>query len=520
MRSIDELWRARCLVSDRRSRRGLHHIPPRARWRPLTRRPRVPVRTPVRSPDLTLRRLSVTPRAGDAPSPRARRRASPRMVRRGRLPRGRRCVRGRRRRRVGVRAPRGSSGSPPPASCAPIARTSRTPRCAASPRLAPTNPHPSPSRGHPDELTSRRGGSRPPSAPPGRAPPLLQTERVRDGPARVGRPRAPSPSSTLSSPPPPTASPTPSPRRRLRSPAPDPASSSSTYALPRLIPGDAARTVKLQHNRGGGGCFPLHYDNPGPPSRRALTCILYLNPDWTEGDGGELLLTPFLSGTIRVRPKHDRLAVFLSDRILHRVLPAKAERFCLTVGWTARDERAGGCRASTPGVGDGEPRRGGGALRVTPSQRAVSRAVYPDEYELSLMECMAGAEGCSQMLASHEAHVRAVASNAPLARFVDALPRDETRRRRHRADDDRVVDRGGATGWIRGGETTSRDTKRRTRADPGCAPARARRWGRVFGGSGAGPPSFRFRLFRRIARRSADRIAASTRARAPNARSV
>ena len=43
--------------------------PPRARWRPLTRRPRVPVRTPVRSPDLTLRRLSVTPRAGDAPSP-------------------------------------------------------------------------------------------------------------------------------------------------------------------------------------------------------------------------------------------------------------------------------------------------------------------------------------------------------------------------------------------------------------------------------------------------------------------
>ena len=100
------------------------------------------------------------------------------------------------------------------------------------------------------------------------------------------------------------------------------------------------------------------------------------------------------------------------------------------------------------------------------------------------------------------------------------VTRDETRRRRHRADDDRVVDRGGATGWIRGGETTSRDTKRRTRADPGCAPARARRWGRVFGGSGAGPPSFRFRLFRRIARRSADRIAASTRARAPNARSV
>ena len=160
-------------------------------------------------------------------------------------------------------------------------------------------------------------------------------------------------------------------------PAPDPASSSSTYALPRLIPGDAARTVKLQHNRGGGGCFPLHYDNPGPPSRRALTCILYLNPDWTEGDGGELLLTPFLSGTIRVRPKHDRLAVFLSDRILHRVLPAKAERFCLTVwldgeGMNAPEDV--GLRL--PSVGDGEPRRGGeGAARHAVAARGIARRV-------------------------------------------------------------------------------------------------------------------------------------------------
>jgi Rps23 Pro-64 3,4-dihydroxylase Tpa1-like proline 4-hydroxylase len=63
----------------------------------------------------------------------------------------------------------------------------------------------------------------------------------------------------------------------------------------------------------------------------ATTCILYLNPEWVPGDGGELQLVPFLKRPVRIAPKHDRLAVFLSDRVLHRVLPANKERFCLTV---------------------------------------------------------------------------------------------------------------------------------------------------------------------------------------------
>ena len=45
---------------------------------------------------------------------------------------------------------------------------------------------------------------------------------------------------------------------------------------------------------GGGGCFPLHYDNAGPPSKRRLTCLVYLNPGWADGDGGELQLAPWL----------------------------------------------------------------------------------------------------------------------------------------------------------------------------------------------------------------------------------
>lgn len=120
--------------------------------------------------------------------------------------------------------------------------------------------------------------------------------------------------------------------------------------------------MKLQWNRGtpaGGGSFPAHYDNPGPPSKRALTCIVYLNPvreisrapggshrqtsvldpfplrllplplprgtvalagslahrgarlratpqEWKEGDGGEIVLRPFLEQPIRVPPKMNR----------------------------------------------------------------------------------------------------------------------------------------------------------------------------------------------------------------------
>ena len=61
-------------------------------------------------------------------------------------------------------------------------------------------------------------------------------------------------------------------------------------------------TVKLQHNAGGGGCFPYHFDNAGPPSKRALTCLFYLNPDWSDGHGGELVLLPWLRPAVTIAP--------------------------------------------------------------------------------------------------------------------------------------------------------------------------------------------------------------------------
>lgn len=69
----------------------------------------------------------------------------------------------------------------------------------------------------------------------------------------------------------------------------------------------------------------------GPPSRRKLTCIVYLNENWKKGDGGELVLWPFLQKPIVIPPLMDRLVMFRSDLLLHRVLPSTVPRYCFTV---------------------------------------------------------------------------------------------------------------------------------------------------------------------------------------------
>jgi len=84
-------------------------------------------------------------------------------------------------------------------------------------------------------------------------------------------------------------------------------------------------TVKLQFNEGDRACFPYHYDNPGRPNKRKLTCLLYLNPGWQEGDGGELQLVPFLSTPVLVRPLMDR-SLGESGYVLHSV-KSKNEQF-------------------------------------------------------------------------------------------------------------------------------------------------------------------------------------------------
>lgn len=96
--------------------------------------------------------------------------------------------------------------------------------------------------------------------------------------------------------------------------------------------------IKLQRNVGG--AFPLHYDNNGPPSRRGLTAILYLNDGYEGADGGRLVVRPFLRRPRSVSPRPGRLVLLRSDRVLHGVTPWRgaAPRYAASLWFRTRDE--------------------------------------------------------------------------------------------------------------------------------------------------------------------------------------
>jgi Rps23 Pro-64 3,4-dihydroxylase Tpa1-like proline 4-hydroxylase len=88
---------------------------------------------------------------------------------------------------------------------------------------------------------------------------------------------------------------------------------------------NAAFNAKLAVTTGGSR-YPCHIDNPvgNGLDVRKLTAILYLNPAWKEGDGGEIRL--FVKDEEEVKPVDlspvgGRLLLFWSDEIPHEVLP-------------------------------------------------------------------------------------------------------------------------------------------------------------------------------------------------------
>ncbi|HWQ38978.1 MAG TPA: 2OG-Fe(II) oxygenase [Burkholderiales bacterium] len=85
-----------------------------------------------------------------------------------------------------------------------------------------------------------------------------------------------------------------------------------------------------------GAFYRRHLDQLRGDSRRALTCVLYLNDAWRAEDGGALRIYLDLEGrALDVMPQGGRLVCLLSDRFEHEVLPAQRDRWSLT-GWFRR----------------------------------------------------------------------------------------------------------------------------------------------------------------------------------------
>ncbi len=88
-----------------------------------------------------------------------------------------------------------------------------------------------------------------------------------------------------------------------------------------------------------GGFYKPHLDRHRQSMDRLVTVILYLNPDWQEGDGGELRLwtTPGEKEGehVVVPPQLGTLVCFLAGDFWHEVLPAMKTRASIT-GWFRR----------------------------------------------------------------------------------------------------------------------------------------------------------------------------------------
>lgn len=98
--------------------------------------------------------------------------------------------------------------------------------------------------------------------------------------------------------------------------------------------------------------YARHIDQHHGTRARKISLVLYLNEGWNADDGGELCLyapenqdaghadmpRPVEAPMAKIVPQAPRLAMFLSDRIPHEVLPARRVRWSLT-GWF-RDDAA------------------------------------------------------------------------------------------------------------------------------------------------------------------------------------
>lgn len=80
-----------------------------------------------------------------------------------------------------------------------------------------------------------------------------------------------------------------------------------------------------------GTFYKRHLDQFKERSNRLISMIIYLNEDWSKGDGGELVIYRD-DEVITVEPLNNRCILFKSHVLEHEVLTSNKDRFSVT-GW-------------------------------------------------------------------------------------------------------------------------------------------------------------------------------------------
>jgi len=87
-----------------------------------------------------------------------------------------------------------------------------------------------------------------------------------------------------------------------------------------------------------GAFYEKHLDSFVGAKNRVVTTLLYLNEEWSEADGGELILYDNNSKELeKILPKENTLLVFLSDKFPHEVLVTNKNRYSIA-GWFRVDK--------------------------------------------------------------------------------------------------------------------------------------------------------------------------------------
>jgi SM-20-related protein len=85
-----------------------------------------------------------------------------------------------------------------------------------------------------------------------------------------------------------------------------------------------------------GAFYKAHLDRHAGTSGRIVTTILYLNPHWQPGDGGELKIWTTCGektgAFVLIEPRLGTMVCFLAGDFWHEVLPAVKTRMSIT-GW-------------------------------------------------------------------------------------------------------------------------------------------------------------------------------------------